>query len=147
MNELDRDADRPAARVLGLFAQIQHALERFAATAEPASFDLRSLPLTRSEEAYIEQLLGRGEVSCQLRALGESEVWETELAGVWLVVHRDPAGRVLAKLIEICTFPALLAAQPDDVREAVPRMQQRVQRAAIELEADGGKRLQTGEAP
>jgi hypothetical protein len=132
-----------AARILGLLSQVQEALERFAASGERASFDLRGLPMTRAEEVYVEQLLGRGEVTARLHALGESDAWETALPGVWFVVHHDPSGHVLGRFIEVGPFPALLGSQPADVREAVSGMRERVQRAAAELEAAP----QPGEAP
>ena len=132
------EADQPRARILGLLAQIRAALERLDASGESSNFDLRGLPMTPEEEALVEQLLGRGEVTATLHAGGDSEIWECAFAGVWFVVHRDGGGAVLGKFIEVCAFPELLRSQPPDIHDAVEQLNARIARTQKQLTASGG---------
>jgi hydrogenase-1 operon protein HyaF len=108
--------------VLPILAQIRYALEKLVSAGESTLIDLRALPFGPGDEAELFGRLGRGEVSAELQALGISRIWETEFPGVWVVDHANPEGERLALHIEIAEFPALLRSQPEDMREALERL-------------------------
>ncbi len=106
-----------------LLHQIRHALQRLLERGETTTIDLRRMPLSAAERERLRRFLGRGEVSVRLEALGESDILESAFPGVWLVTHRDVQGGVMGEFIEIATVPGLLAAGPDDLKDAVGAIQ------------------------
>ena len=110
--------------VLPLLHEIRHALRRLAEGGEGAVIDLRSLPLAPGEERKIEEVLGQGEVSIEIDALGLSTIAETVFAGVWLVTHRNTEDEVVARFIEIARVPELVLAQADDIRAGLGELEE-----------------------
>jgi len=102
--------------------EIRHALELLIEKNQVTTIDLRSIPMAPGEEARIEEILGKGEISIKLDALGPSEIVETSIAGVWLVTHRNMEEEVLGKFIEITKVPSLLATQEEDLSESLDRL-------------------------
>lgn len=102
--------------------EIRHALDLLIETNQATTIDLRSIPMAPGEEAKIEEMLGEGEISIKLDALGPSEIVETGIAGVWLVTHRNMEEEVLGKFIEITKVPSLLATQEEDLSEGLSRL-------------------------
>lgn len=100
---------------LPILHEIRHALQRLAQSGEKTVIDLQAIPMAPGEEERILQLLGRGEVSATIDALGPSEVRETAFAGVWTVYHRNTNNEVVGKFIEITHCPDLLHSQPEDI--------------------------------
>jgi hydrogenase-1 operon protein HyaF len=72
-----------------------------------------------NEETELLETLGQGEIRATLSALGDSEVIETGIAGVWLVTHRNEDGALVGRLIEICHIPEILKSQTEDARFAL----------------------------
>ncbi|MDE3027686.1 MAG: hypothetical protein KGH84_04750 [Paracoccaceae bacterium] len=98
------------------------ALSALAATGARDAIDLRSLPLTLADRQELEAVLGRGDVSVALEAVGKSEIWETRFTGVWWLRHFGGDGRVAAEVIEVTPVPDILAAHRDDIGAAAARM-------------------------
>ncbi len=71
------------------------------ADGEPASFDLGDLD--RQNRAFVDQILGEGEVSIVAGATIQAQ--ESVLAGVWRVHELDAAGRLRKDTIEVSSFP------------------------------------------
>ncbi len=66
------------------------------------------------------ETLGRGcAIQARLSALGSSEVFETGIAGVWLVTHHNEDGGLVGRFIEICHIPEILKSQTEDARCAL----------------------------
>ena len=118
--------------VTPLLHEIRHALRRLVDHGTAHVIDLRGLPMAPGEQDRLEQVLGRGELSARLDALGPSEIVETAYAGVWLVTHRNGDGQVVGKFIEVTHAPELLRSQDADVGDALARMERRL--AAPELD-------------
>jgi len=97
-------------------------LADFVATGKISAIDLRSLPMTDADRAELDQRLGHGEVSAILTVAGESEIWETAIAGVWWVRHFGEGGHVVAEEIVVTRVPEVLATHPDDAREGLRRL-------------------------
>lgn len=100
-----------------VLVEIAELLGRLLAQGEENSIDIRGLPLTRADRAWLEAQLGRGEVEIVMEAGGTSRLLETAYPGVWIVTHRDPTGRVVAELIEIAQVPAILKPDLSDVEK------------------------------
>jgi hydrogenase-1 operon protein HyaF len=96
-----------------------HALKKLLDEGEATIIDLRALPLGPGEEQQLESLLGIGEVTAKIDAMGPSTVNETLFAGVWLVTHRNTEDAILGKFIEITRYPSILESQTEDMRSAL----------------------------
>ena len=108
--------------VAPILNEIRHALQRLLDEEETTTIDLRGIPMGPGEEKHLESLLGTGEVTATIDAMGLSTVSETKLAGVWLVVHRNDNNDILGKFIEITRYPKILESQTEDIRSAVERL-------------------------
>jgi hydrogenase-1 operon protein HyaF len=86
--------------VTAALAILSEVRDRLAA-GTPASFDLGKLD--RQNRAFVDQLLGEGEVSIVAGATVQAQ--ESVLAGVWRVHELDAAGRLQRDTIEVSAFP------------------------------------------
>jgi len=134
MNAIDRigvkviaAADIPTGNVKPLLFELAGMLEAWLSKGEPASIDLRSLPLTRGDYTELEAALGSGAVSASVEAIGASEVRETRYPGVWRVMHRNEAGEVVADLLEVCGLPEILRAPAEDAADGLIRLKEALQ--------------------
>lgn len=105
-----------------LLNEIGHAIDRFVGTGEGTVIDLGNIPMAPEEMDEIESALGRGEVEARLTAQGASEIRETSYPGVWRVTHFNEAGAPMARFVEITDLPAILAADPGDMRAGRTRL-------------------------
>ena len=112
--------------VTALLNEIATRLQRFLATGETVMIDLKGLPFAPAEYEGLRAALGRGEVSARLDTIGDSEAYETQFPGVWWVTHHNVEGDIVADLIEIAAVPAILPSQPEDVRDGLTRLQERL---------------------
>ena len=113
--------------VLPILAEVRYALEKLLRTGESTVIDLRALPFGPGDQDELFRYLGGGEVTAELHALGASRIRETGFTGVWVVDHANSEGERLALHIEIAEVPALLRSQPEDMREALERLQRHLQ--------------------
>lgn len=102
--------------------EIRHALTSLLVEDKPTTIDLRAIPMAPGEEERIESVLGEGEISVQLNALGLSTIIETKFAGVWLVTHYNSAEEVVSKFIEVTRVPALIVSQEEDIERDLRRL-------------------------
>lgn len=86
---------------LAAAGQILTLLRRAEATGEPGRVDLSAL--SRDDLAFVDQLLGDGEVSVVAGSAAQAQ--ESVLAGVWRVRCYDPDGARLADYAEVGAFP------------------------------------------
>ncbi len=104
--------------VAAILTELAARLEQLAANGDTALIDLRSLPMSDADRSELLAVLGRGEVTATLDAQGESTLRETAFAGIWWVVHRDLDGAVTSELLEVCSVPQILTADPDEIAHA-----------------------------
>ena len=105
-----------------LLAEIDTHLERLVCEGVPATIDLNGLPFAPGEYEQLRQLLGQGEVSAHIEAVGPSEVVETRYSGLWWVTHYNVEGDIVADLLEITAIPEILKSQPGDVEAGLALM-------------------------
>ena len=101
-------AAEPGVSAQAVLSEIEERAMRFSATGEAASIDLRCLKAMPDEREMLEILLGRGEVSAVLDAMGRSEIHETAIPCVWWVRHRNADDEIVGELIEIAEIPDVL---------------------------------------
>lgn len=104
---LSVDAE-PGSSAQAVLAEIEECALRFAAAGEEASIDLRCLKAMPVEREMLANLLGCGEVSATVDAIGRSEIYETSVPCVWWVRHRNIEEEIVGELIEINEVPEVL---------------------------------------
>lgn len=115
-----------AANATAILHEIRHALAALLDRGEETVIDLRSLPFGPADLAALEETLGPGEVEATIDAFGVSRVRETGTPGVWMVEHLDADGEIRARFVEITFLPAILRADPEDVKDGLRRLADRL---------------------
>lgn len=108
--------------ILPLLHEIRHALEGLLATGQTTVIDLQAMPLMPLELVELKDILGTGEVSAELHALGKSTIQEMACSGVWWIVHYNIDEKVVSQTIEICRIPAILMAQNADIQMGLQQL-------------------------
>ena len=98
-----------------LLTEIAALLEKFSVNGETGMIDLNSLPLAPDEYEQLRQLLGQGEVTVRIEAIGPSEIIETRYPGVWWVTHYNVEGDIVADMLEITDIPEIIKSQQTDI--------------------------------
>lgn len=114
----------PAAPVeygnaLPVLSQVRHALARLVDDGEPTQIDLGAMPFGPGDEDRLMALLGRGEVTASVDALGVTRIRETAYSGVWVVEYLNGDDQRVALHLEIDTVPRLLRSPPEDLSDAL----------------------------
>jgi len=102
-----------------ILRQVHHALRKLMDSGEATQIDLRAQPFGPGELERLVAWLGRGEVSAAVEAMGPTRVWESALAGVWLIDHRNGDDQRLTLQIEVAPFPEILCTPSADLPEAI----------------------------
>ena len=108
--------------IAALLAEISTMLEQLIGSGTGSMIDLKSLPLSPQEYEQLRLILGQGEVTARLEAIGPSEIIETRYPGVWWVTHYNVEGDIIADMIEIASVPAILHSQPEDMQAGLERL-------------------------
>jgi hydrogenase-1 operon protein HyaF len=103
--------------------EIRHGLKRLAETGKSTKIDLNSIPFGPADEERLLAMLGKGEVEANVDALGPTRVWESAIHGVWLIDYRNLDEQRLALHIEIATIPDIMRTQPQDIRDAIDKLE------------------------
>ena len=113
-----RTPSQTVGNVVAIVNEIEAMLDDLLAGGPGASIDLRSLPMSPHDYEILRQVLGDGEVSAVVQALGPTHVRETAVSGVWWVSHCNGDDQIVAEFIEIAQAPAILMTHPDDLCDA-----------------------------
>ena len=132
----------PRGNVQPLLNEVAHALERLLIADESTIIDLARLPFSPGELERLEGELGEGELRATLDSLGESIIRETAYPGVWWLEHRNAAGEVVGRFIEITRTPEILKSQTVDIDAGRDVIKQRLQRLR-EADSAGGNHGET----
>ena len=122
-----------------LLFEIIHALDRLLTDDEPTVIDLASLPFAPGEIEELEEALGHGELNAELDALGKSLIRETAYPGVWWVEHRNTAGELVGRYIEITRSPEILMSQDADIGAGRAKLRDSVDDSGSESNKEAGK--------
>lgn len=115
---------------LPILHELRHGLKRLARSGETTQIDLSSIPFAPGDEQRLLEILGEGEVEANVDALGPTRVWESGIHGIWLVDYRNIDGQRLALHIEIATVPNILRTQPQDIKDAIDKLEALVETAS-----------------
>jgi hydrogenase-1 operon protein HyaF len=132
----------PRGNVQPLLNEVAHALERLVIADESTIIDLARLPFSPGELERLEGELGEGELRATLDSLGESIIRETAYPGVWWLEHRNTAGEIVGRFIEITRTPEILKSQTVDIDAGRDVIKQRLQRLR-EADSAGGNHGET----
>ena len=125
LSDIKIAVDNPAletGNLPGILSEIEQALEELLNSKQVHRIDLRAMPWSAGEEQKLEQILGRGEVTIELNALGKSIFQETRYSGVWLISHYNEAEELIGKIIEISYLPDMVFAQQEDINRGLERI-------------------------
>ncbi|HSD97461.1 MAG TPA: hydrogenase expression/formation C-terminal domain-containing protein [Sulfuricaulis sp.] len=117
--------------------EVRSLLNDLVTSGKSASIDLRSLPLLPGDYEKLKVVLGQGEVSATLEALGVTHVRETAIHGVWWVTHYNSDATIIAEFIEVTTMPEILRTHPADARAGLDLLQSRLTPAIETGRGDG----------
>ena len=122
-----------------LLNEIIHALDRLLSDDEPTAIDLASLPFAPGELDELERVLGNGELTAELDALGKSLIRETAYPGVWWVEHRNTVGDVVGRYIEVTRSPEILMSQDADIGAGRAQLRDSLDSTAPEFNKETAK--------
>ena len=114
----------PTHNVVPILHEIRHAMRKLLDEGETTIIDLRAMPFAPGEEDELESVLGTGEITVHMNALGPSELKETAYAGVWLITHYNAEEEILGKFIEVTRIPSLIQSQTEDIESGLQALQE-----------------------
>ena len=120
--ELDTSTQPPSSQVLALLQELRTMLDSLITSGESNSIDIRSLPLMPGDYDVIKHILGAGEVTATVSAMGPTHIRETQIPGIWWVTHRNAHDEVMAEIIEVTPLPEILLTQEVDLQHAAGRL-------------------------
>jgi hydrogenase-1 operon protein HyaF len=124
--ECDSGQHTERGNAVPILYEVRHALDRLIAAGEETRIDLNAIPFGPGDEGRLVCLLGTGEVSASIEALGATRVQETAVPGVWLVDYRNAEGERLALHLEIAAIPEILRTQREDLDTAIAKLDARL---------------------
>ncbi|WP_462328997.1 hydrogenase expression/formation C-terminal domain-containing protein [Thiohalocapsa halophila] len=104
---------------LPVLSQVRHALAQLVQGGESTQIDLGAMPFGPGDEERLMALLGTGEVTATVDALGLTHIQETAFSGVWIVEYLNTDGQRVALHLEVDHVPQLLRSQPEDLGAAL----------------------------
>jgi hydrogenase-1 operon protein HyaF len=104
---------------LPILSEVRHALARLIEAGEAKQIDLGAMPFGPGDEERLMALLGRGEVTATIDALGPTRIRESAFSGVWVVEYLNADGQRIALHLEIDEVPRMLRPQPGDLADGL----------------------------
>ncbi|RME16066.1 MAG: hypothetical protein D6801_06170 [Alphaproteobacteria bacterium] len=120
-----------------VLTEVLAALDRLLDSGEATTIDLGAFPFGPGDERLLDELLGPGEVTATIEALGRSIVAETGVPGVWRIDHFDERGETLSRFIEVTLIPDILKTQQGDAAQGRADLAERL--AAFDARSPGGQ--------
>jgi hydrogenase-1 operon protein HyaF len=117
---------RVDGKARALLNEIAALLQNLLTEGDGGSVDLARIPLTDEDYDLLEDVLGEGEVTAEVNALGPTQIVETGVPGVWWVTHYNADDEVMAEFIEVAYCPEILLSPREDVQEGLDALQARL---------------------
>ena len=124
--ELDISPQPPSSQVLALLQELRTMLDTLITTGKSNSIDIRSLPLMPGDYDAIKHILGAGEVTATVSAMGPTHIRETQIPGIWWVMHCNVKEEVLAEIIEVTSMPKILQIPHVELQHAGEWLMERI---------------------
>lgn len=109
-----------------ILREIEMMLELLINHGECGVIDMKTLPISHDAYQQLQYVLGSGELSATIHALGKSTVRETAIAGVWWIIHYNDEDEVIADLIEVTSIPEILTSDKGDMQNSLEELKQRI---------------------
>jgi hydrogenase-1 operon protein HyaF len=116
-----------SGQVLAVLHELQQLLRRFTEQGTGGTIDLLSLPFFPGDYQSLKTLLGIGELTIHLNALGPSEIYETAIAGIWWITHRNEAEETIADYIEVTSLPELLKTEASQMHQSAGKLEELIE--------------------
>ena len=97
---------------------------------EPYAINLSLLPHTPEDLAYLDEALGRGEVTILSRGYGNCRIDSTALDHVWRERYFNSQDSLILDVIEVSDVPEVACAAAEDIADSVIRLKQVVEAMA-----------------
>jgi hydrogenase-1 operon protein HyaF len=127
---------RGFGNALPILSEVRHALARLAESGESTRIDLAAMPFGPGDEERLMALLGQGEVSATVDALGPTRIRETRFPGVWIVDYANADDQRVALHIEVAEVPQILCSQRADLPDALAELDRQIAASATAAESD-----------
>lgn len=111
--------------VLAILSEVEAKLEALAEEGEESTIDLRWFIGYPQELTLLRDLLGQGEVTARITAVGSTLIHETAVPCVWWVSHRDHDDSPLGEFVEIAEVPELLYSDRLGIRSGLQELRVR----------------------
>lgn len=108
------------ANAPALLAEIAEQVARPTAPAHVINLSL--LPFTPEDGAWLDQCLGRGQVTLLSRGYGNCRITATGVARVWWVQFFNSQDALILNTIEVTDVPAVACAAAEDLQDSADRL-------------------------
>ena len=105
-----------------LLTEIKHALEALRERGETRTLNILNFPLTEDDARYLDEVLGRGNLTITFDGAEHTFWQESKIAGVWWGEYRNASRKVTLRSIEIAEVPVLVKAQAEDIDEGLQQL-------------------------
>lgn len=105
-----------------LLAELQDKLEGWTPSAEPHVINLTLLPQTDEDLAYLDERLGRGQVTILSRGYGNCRITSTGVRNVWWVQYYNSNEGLILNTLEVSDIPDVACAAPEDIEASAQRL-------------------------
>ncbi len=106
-----------------LMREITEALGEYVRARRSHVIDLTGMPLSEEDRQFLDDRLGRGELSITIDALFSTRIDETRYAGVWRVRHYGSDGELRGERIEVIDVPEIVRAGTADIERSARRLE------------------------
>ena len=113
--------------VQAILREIEMMLGHLINHGECGVIDMKTIPISHDAYQQLQYVLGSGELSATINALGKSTVRETAIAGVWWIIHYNDVEEVIADLIEVTSIPEILRSDRGDMRNSLEELRRRIE--------------------
>ncbi len=112
----------PSPQVGALLQELHALITALQTTEKGGTIDIRSYPLSPQDREQLYLILGEGEVSARIDALGPSEIQETRIPGIWRVTHYNEHRSMLTEHVVVTRIPDILMTDPRDLSSSLDQL-------------------------
>ena len=124
---MTEDAESISPQAKAVLHEVRNALTALADTGVTHTLFIDKMGLSTEDRLCVREFLGQGSLRIRLEGSFEPAEWlESGVAGVWYGVFFNQSGQPLLETLEIAFFPAVAAAQTEDVRLGAEVLRQRL---------------------
>ncbi len=111
---------------LPVLHEIRHALSALVENGTVTTIDLGAIPFAAGDERLLDEVLGVGEVRATLNLMGESQIQECAIPGVWRIDHYNAEGETQSRFVEVTFMPEIMKTQREDAELGLESLVERL---------------------